>query len=373
MLKPYLLKLLNKEHLTREQAAKLMTILLLEENNLSQTAAVLSLMRAKPESTDELLGFIDTLRLNMIPIPCSYPALDIVGTGGDGAHSLNISTGSSILAAACGVKIVKHGRRAVSSRCGSADVLEKLGVAIDHNESSLVKECKECLEEVGITFCFAQRFHPMLKKITEIRKELSVPTSLNLIAPLLNPSEPQHYLMGVYDEQLLEPIADVLFALNTKHSFVCHGNGMDELSTLGPTKIIEISAVGKRSFTLDPCELGFRLANASELTGEDAVYNARAVQQVFDGEESAYADTLILNAAAAVYLYGIMPSIKEAIPQVRYHLNNGHAQQLLQKWINKSSLLAGSNKSSPLPRMGGRAAEVRVRESQNGLLNHFLK
>jgi anthranilate phosphoribosyltransferase len=338
MLKPYLLKLLNKEHLTRKQAAELMTIFLHEDNNLSQMASALSLMRAKPETTDELLGFIDTLRLNMIPISCSYPVLDIVGTGGDGAHSLNISTGASILASACGVKVVKHGRRAVSSRCGSADVLEQLGVAIEHDESILVKECKDCLDELGITFCFAQRFHPMLKKITSIRKELNIPTSLNLIAPLLNPSEPQHYLLGVYDEQLLEPIADVLFALNTKHSIVCHGNGMDELSTLGPTKMIEITSNGKRSFILDPCALGFRLANTSELSGEDAAYNAIAIQRVFAGEKSAFADTLILNAATAVYLYGLTPSIEEAILKVRYHLNNSHAKQLLQNWINFSKV-----------------------------------
>ena len=194
------------------------------------------LLRAKPATTTELTAIISVLRKKMIVVPTKHKVLDIVGTGGDQSNSINISTGSAILAASCGIKIAKHGNRAVSSLTGTADVLEALGVAIDLSPEKVAT----CIDQVGIGFCFFPNFHPVATQLRLLGKQLKIPTALNFLGTLLNPANVSHYLLGVFDEQLL-PVCTSLAKTGTKHSMVVHGNGTDEISCIGQTNIVEVT------------------------------------------------------------------------------------------------------------------------------------
>ena len=212
-----------------------------------QAASFLMLMRSKGETAEELFGIIEAMRERMVRVPVKSRVLDIVGTGGDGAQTLNISTASAILAASCGVKVAKHGNRSVSSLCGSADVLEALGVNILAPKESLGRS----IEELGIAFFFAPEFHPALKQLREVRKGLGTRTLFNIIAPFLNPATPEHFMIGVYSKELLDIAAAVLSRLNTRRSLVFHGSGLDELSCVGVAQAMEVQGE-KLTPILDP-------------------------------------------------------------------------------------------------------------------------
>jgi anthranilate phosphoribosyltransferase len=295
-----------------------------------QVSAFLMLLRAKGESADELMGIVQAMREAMVPVPVEHPVLDIVGTGGDGMHTLNISTGSALLAASCGVKIAKHGTRSVSSLCGSADVLEALGITVEQDADEIV----DCIENVGIGFMYAPHFHPAFKSLGTIRKGLKMRTVMNLIGPLLNPASAEFQMIGVFHENLLERMALTLFKLGTKHSIVFHGCGLDELSCVGPSQAIEVTPNGLRRFILDPQEFGLSLCSIEDLKGHDAQYNAAALQRAFEGEPGPLADTLTLNAGVALYLYGTTPSIQDGIDLAREHLHNKKVMKLLNQWRN---------------------------------------
>jgi anthranilate phosphoribosyltransferase len=275
-----------------------------------------------------LIGIIQAMRHLMIQVPVSSPVLDIVGTGGDGAHTLNISTASAILAASCGVKIAKHGNRSVSSLCGSADVLEALGIDIYRNPAQISRS----IAEIGIGFIFAPEFHPALKHLKEIRKGLGTRTLFNIIAPLLNPAQAEHLMLGVFSEQLLEIAARILQRLNTRRSFVFYGCGLDELSCIGPSQVIEVTNEGLRPFILDPSALGLNRCSLTDLQGKDAAYNARKILEAFNGVESAFADTIALNAGSALYLYGKTDSIQDGVTLAKEHLKERKANEVLSRW-----------------------------------------
>jgi anthranilate phosphoribosyltransferase len=268
------------------------------------------------------------MREKMLPLHFSSSLLDIVGTGGDGAHTLNISTGSAILSASCGVKVAKHGNRKVSSQCGSADVLQALGIDIEMDCHRVLRS----LETVGIGFLFAPLFHPMLGGLKEVRSKLQVRTAFNIIAPLLNPARAEYLLLGVFDPSLLSLLACTLQKMGTKRSFLFHGNGIDELSCLGPSQIIEVTSKGIHSFVLDPSTFGLSYCSLEDLRGKDASYNANKLLEAFEGKESAFSDTLCLNAGIAVYLYGLAPTIEEGIQTARKHLSNKSCLSLLDEW-----------------------------------------
>jgi len=296
--------------------------------NSYQTAAFLMLMRSKGETVEELFGMIEGMKELMVRVSVKNPLLDIVGTGGDGAHTLNISTASAILAASCGVKVAKHGNRSVSSLCGSADVLEALGIDIIASKESVARS----IEELGIGFLFAPEYHPALKQLKELRKGLGTRTLFNLIAPFLNPASPEHFMIGVYREELLETAAELLARLNTRRSLVFHGNGLDELTCLGPVQAIEVSDGELRPCTLDPEKFGLRRCCLEDLKGKDAVYNAQKIREAFNGEESPFAETIALNAGVAMHLYGKTSSIQEGIAEAKRHLQEKKASELLNRW-----------------------------------------
>lgn len=306
---------------------------IISSDNDLQSAAFLSLLHNKIKTAEELTALVNAFKQKMIPINTPHKVLDIVGTGGDGANTINISTGSAILAASCGVKICKHGNRAVSSPSGSADVLEALGVNIHLNAKSISR----CIDEVGIAFCFAPNFHPAIQKLRTIRKQLKSPSIFNILGPLLNPSNPAHLILGVYSKFLMPQIAKTLQIMGTERSLVVHGAGTDEISCLGPTKILEVTQQLITESTINPSEYGFSFCHLPELQGGDAKQNAEILLEIFSGKlNSAIANTLILNTAAALYLYGIHPSIKEGILHARENLESGQALNLLKSLVEFS-------------------------------------
>jgi anthranilate phosphoribosyltransferase len=327
MLKQTIEKLLLQEDLSAEES-KWATHEILGGANAYQTAAFLMLMRAKGETVDELFGVIEGMRTLMVRVSVDCPVLDIVGTGGDGAHTLNISTASAILAASCGVKIAKHGNRSVSSLCGSADVLDILGVNIQATPEQIGRS----IEEIGIGFMFAPNFHPALQHLKEVRKALGTRTLFNHIAPLLNPAAAQHLMFGVFSENFLEIAASLLLRLNLSRSFVFHGCGLDELSCVGPSQVIEIHENEMHRFVLDPAEFGLKYCRLEDLKGRDARYNADKMMEAFNGKDNPFADTIALNAGVAVYLYGKTESIMEGVNQAKAHLREKKADELLTRW-----------------------------------------
>ncbi len=332
LLKNSLEKLMKKQSLDALSCAKALRDILTKKADPLQAAAFLVLLRAKTETAEELSSMISVLHEQMISLSTGHTLLDIVGTGGDEARTINISTGSAILAASCGVKIAKHGNRAVSSLSGSADVLEALGINIHASPEKI----SAGIDAIGIGFCFFPHFHPAMLSLRDLRKQLGVPTTFNLLGPLLNPAHPKHILLGVLHESLLPLMASTLQKMGTKKSMVVHGCGLDEISCIGPSKIMEITQNGITEFTLEPKKLGFSLCTLEDLQGGDADTNAKLLLGAFSLENSkkskAIRDTLILNAAVALYLYGLSPSIFEAINHATEKLQSGSAMLLLEKW-----------------------------------------
>lgn len=326
MLTAYLNRLMAQESLDSEESQALMKVLLSSAQPI-QVAAVLALMRAKGETATELSAFVNIMRTHQIAIDVTLPLCDIVGTGGDGAATANISTMAAIVSAACGVKILKHGNRAVSSRCGSADVLEALGMRIEQEphevETSLIKH--------GFGFCYAPRFHPAFQSLKAIRQQLKIPTFFNLIGPLLNPGTAKTMLLGVSAQAYLPIMADCLINLGIERAMVVHGQGLDELNTLGPCEVIELNHGDKQQYTLDPKDLSLPRCSLQDLAGGNAHYNANLMKQVLSGEASHLADTVVLNAGAAVYLSGHASSVSEGITRARDVIHSGKAQDLLKE------------------------------------------
>ena len=309
-------------------------------------------------TADEIFDAVKALQANMLAVNIDTPVLDIVGTGGDKANTVNISTGASLLAASCGVKIAKHGNRSISSQCGSADVLEALDIPI----TMTPQQVADSINQTGFGFCFAPIFHPAFAKFKAIRRELGVPTCFNLLGPLLNPAQAEYLMIGVFAENLLDLMADVLVKLNIKHALVFHGSGLDELSCIGPVKVIEVKAQQKHSFVLDPQQLGFAKCSLQDLQGGAPQQNAELLKQALQEGTGSIADTLILNAAVAIYIYGQAPSIEAAIPIVKASIKNGKVTKILKQnfltkimqqkkqevAVLKKNNIVGANNYSPI-------------------------
>jgi anthranilate phosphoribosyltransferase len=300
----------------------------LKVENPLQIASFLLLLRAKGETPEELSAIISVLREKMLIVPTKHKVLDIVGTGGDHSHTVNISTGSAILAASCGVKVAKHGHRAVSSLTGAADVLEALGIMIAMSP----EQVSTCIDQVGIGFCFYPVFHPVMTDLRMVGRQLKVASVLNFIGPILNPAQAKYYVFGIFNSALALTAAEVLRQVGCERAMVVHGHGMDEFSSVGPTTVIEVTPTVLKEYVVDPADFGFAYCKKEDLRGGDAKTNAQLLEAVFSGKQGPIADTLILNAAAALYLYGQHASIADAIPQVKDSLYSGKALTILNKW-----------------------------------------
>ena len=281
------------------------------------------------------------MRAQMITTKVDFPLLDIVGTGGDGLNTINISTGSALLAASCGVKVAKHGNRSVSSMCGSADVLAQLGVHIDLCPPAV----KKCIKSNNFGFFYAPNFHPVMQQLKSIRKKLALPTIFNLIGPLLNPANAEILMIGVADSTYLNIIAQVLIKLGVTRALVFNCSGMDEICCVAPIHIIEINQSESTSYTLDPADYGFESCSVQELQGGAPENNAQILQTTLAGKPGPIADTLILNAGLANYLYGVCASKEEGIARAKEAHATGNAYKLLQNLAINTQQLATTEES----------------------------
>lgn len=290
-------------------------------------AAFLLALREKGPTVEEITGAAKILREHCIPIKTKHTTiLDTCGTGGDKKNTFNISTLTALVAAGAGVIVAKHGNRSVSSRCGSADVLEAMGVNLNIEEQHL----NECLDELGIVFLFAQKLHPAMKNVAAIRKELGVETIFNVLGPLANPARATHQIMGIYNRNLVEPMAQVLRNLGLKRAMVVRGNdGLDEITTTDKTFISEYNGREIVSYDITPEEFGIPKANAWDLSGGDLQDNVRIFEDVLNGKQGPKQDIVVLNAAYAIYTAEKAPGIKEAIVMAKDSIHSGKARQKL--------------------------------------------
>lgn len=291
------------------------------------------LLRAKGETAEEIAGLARAMKDLCVPVHTSADVVDIVGTGGDGIGSVNISTGATVVAAAAGAKVAKHGSRSVSSLCGSADVLEALGVAIDIGAEGVAK----CIEEASVGFMFAPKFQPAMKAVVPVRRALKVRSAFNMLGPMLNPADPPYGLIGVYSTSISHLMADALQRLGMKKALVVHSMGLDELTPMGPADIVEVTQTGPRKhYQLEPLDLGISRCEVEDLKGGDADLNARILMDVFGGAKGAVADALNLNAGVALAAAEVAKDPKEGIAMAKEAQESGKAAETMRKWIEVS-------------------------------------
>ncbi len=325
-------RLVRGEDLTEDEAAATFEIIMRGDATPSQIAGFMVALRIKGETPEELSGFARTARAMATPIQAGDSLLDTCGTGGDGLGTFNISTLSAIVAAACGARVAKHGNRAASSLCGSADVLEALGVRIDLPPEGVAR----CIEEAGIGFLFAPLFHPSFRFASAPRKELGLRTVFNILGPLCNPAGARYQALGTADEHLARKMAGVLRLLGVERAIVFHGgDGMDELSVASPSFVIEVDG-GRKEYELDPAELGLPRAPLDAMRGGDPAENARIAGEVLDGAPGPRRDVVLLNSAAALRAAGIAGDWREGIGLAAEAIDTGRAAGVLERWARIS-------------------------------------
>ena len=336
MIKEAIIKIVDKQDLTYDEAYAVMNEVMSGETTQVQNAAflaALSTKSTKAETINEISGCAAAMRDHALKFEHNMDVLEIVGTGGDGSHSFNISTTSAIVASAGGVKIAKHGNRAASSNSGTADCLEALGVNINQSP----EKCAELLEKVGMCFFFAQKYHTSMKYVGSIRKELGIRTVFNILGPLTNPASPTMQLLGVYDESLVEPLARVLTSLGVKCGMVVYGQDkLDEISASSPTTVCEINNGEYKNYTIAPEEFGLDRCAKSELVGGTPAENAAITRSILSGEKGAKRNAVLLNAGAVLYIAGKAQSIAEGVKLAGEIIGSGKAAEQLEKLISVS-------------------------------------
>ncbi len=334
MIKEAIIKLSKKEDLDTLTAETVMDEIMSGKASDLQIGAYLIALSMKGETIDEITASAKVMRSHSLKLLNDLEVLEIVGTGGDNSNSFNISTASSIVVASCGVPIAKHGNRAASSKCGSADVLEALGVNITID----VEKAKKVLDEIGICFLFAQKYHSAMRFVAPVRKELSIRTIFNILGPLSNPAGASYQLMGVYDEALVKPLAQVLLNLGVKRGLVVYGlEGLDEISLVGKTKVCEIRNGWVRNYEIDPRDYGFNLCNKEDLIGGDKNENAQIIKDIFLGKKGPKRDTVVLNSAAALYIGKDDITLEQAIIEVQKTIDSGKALTKLNQMIKTTN------------------------------------
>lgn len=337
MIKEAIVKIVNKEDLTYDEAYTVMNEIMSGETTPTQNAAflaALSTKSAKAETTDEIAGCAAAMRDNATKVDTGMDIFEIVGTGGDNAQSFNISTTSALVAAAGGMKVAKHGNRAASSLCGTADCLEALGVNIQQSPN----RCIELLKEVGMCFFFAQKYHTSMKYVGLIRKELGFRTVFNILGPLTNPGSPKMQLLGVYDEYLVEPLAQVLINLGVKRGMVVYGKDrLDEISMSAPTAVCEFKDGWFKSYTIAPEDFGFERCTKDDLKGGTPEENAKITREILGGAKGHKRNAVLMNAGAALYIGGKAETLKDGIALAAEIIDSGKALETLDKLIEVSN------------------------------------
>jgi len=337
MIKEAIVKIVNKEDLTYDEAYAVMNEIMSGETSPTQNAAflaALSTKSARAETTDEIAGCAAAMRDHATKVDTGMDVFEIVGTGGDNAHSFNISTTAALVCAAGGVKVAKHGNRAASSLCGTADCLEALGVNIHQSP----KRCVELLNEAGMCFFFAQKYHTSMKYVGAIRRELGFRTVFNILGPLTNPGSPATQLLGVYDDYLVEPLAQVLINLGVKRGMVVYGlDKLDEISLSAPTKICEFKDGWFKSYTIQPEDFGMERCQKSDLLGGTPGENAAITRAVLRGERGHKRNAVLLNAGAGLFLNGRADSFAAGVALAGALIDGGAAMATLEKVIEVSN------------------------------------
>lgn len=326
-LKPTLARLAQGETLSADETEAAFGVVMDGQATPAQIGGMLMAMRARGETVPELTGVVAALRKRMARVQAPAGAIDVCGTGGDGAASLNISTAVTFVLAACGVPVAKHGNKALSSRSGGADVLSALGIGIEPPPEQLAA----ILQEVGCVFLFAPRHHPALRHAASVRVELGTRTIFNLTGPLANPAGVTRQLMGVYDPKWLRPVAQTLHDLGSDAVWVVHGSGMDELVLEGENDVVSLKNGTLQSFCVTAADAGLPASPASALKGGDATYNAHALLALLRGEAGAYRDTVLLNAAAALLVAERASTLVEGVVQAAQAIDAGMALTVLER------------------------------------------
>jgi anthranilate phosphoribosyltransferase len=324
-------RLLDRDPLTREEAREAMHEIMRGEATQAQIAGFLVALRAKGETADEIAGCAEAMREHVLPVhPTRRDLVDTAGTGGDGKHTLNISTAAALVAAAAGVGVAKHGNRAASSQTGSADVLEALGFTLELPPERIARS----IDDLGFGFMFAQAHHPAMRYAAPVRRELGTRTVFNVLGPLTNPARARAQVVGVYSPALVRPIAEALVQLGSRRAFVVHGaGGIDELSPVGPSVVAEVVDGGVRDRTIDPYELGLEPCSLEELAGGSPDENAAAIRRVFAGEPGGKRSAILLNAAGAIAAGGHAEDLREGIELARAALDSGAVVARLEELI----------------------------------------
>ena len=338
MIKQTIETLIEGQDLSQETAQRAMEFIMTGEATPAQLAAFLTALRMKGETVDEITGFAKAMREAAVPVNVDGPVIDTCGTGGDGSGSYNISTASAIVAAAAGVRVAKHGNRSASSKCGSADVLEALGVRI----AVTPEQAQRCLEKVGIAFLFAQAFHPAMRHVAPVRSELGIRTVFNILGPLANPAKATRQVLGVADAELAPKMAGILQQLGVEKALVVHGaDGLDEISLSGPTSVYEVDGDEIKQYAVSPEELGLPMADRSALAGGDKETNAEILRALFRGESGPKRDALLANAAAALYVGGKTTSLIEGVNAAAEVIDSGAVLRKLDEFVAFTQALDG--------------------------------
>lgn len=337
MLNEAIKKIVIRENLTNEEAEAAMNEIMKGECTPSQVGAFLIGLRMKGETIDEITGCAKSMKQNAKNFNLTSFAIDTCGTGGDGANTFNISTAVAIIAAAAGIKVAKHGNRAVSSKSGSADVLCELGFNIDFE----TKISEQCLRETGMTFLFAQKYHPAMKNAAPIRRELGIRTIFNILGPLTNPADIKGQVLGVFDGSLTHPLGEVLLRLGRERALVIHGNdGLDEITTTTLTTVTEVKDGKVIDYTINPLDYGIPLCTKEEIQGGDSKQNAAIILDIFRGEKGPKRNIVVINAAAALYVGKAADSFKDGIRLAEGIIDSGKAYDKLEEIVNFSKKVA---------------------------------
>ena len=332
-LKEHIAKVAGGKPLSFDEAREAFDIIMSGDATPGQIGGFLMALRVRGETVSEISGAVATMRAKMLRVDAPAGAIDIVGTGGDNSHSVNISTASAFVIAACGVPVAKHGNRGLSSQTGAADVLTALGVKIDIPPETIAR----CIHDTGVGFMFAPAHHPAMKHVGPIRVELGTRTIFNLLGPLSNPASVSRQMVGVFLPEWIMPVAETLKALGADHAWVAHGDGYDEITTTGETQVAELVGGEIRSFTLTPEAVGLKRHTKDELRGGDAAYNAQALRDMLGGAAGAFRDTVLMNAGAGLVVAGKATTLADGMATAAQAIDSGRALKVLDRLVEISN------------------------------------
>ncbi len=332
-LKPFIAKVATRQVLSRIEASDAFEVMMSGEASMAQIGGFLMALRVRGETVDEIAGAVSIMRSKMVPVEAPEDAIDIVGTGGDGTNTYNISTLASLIVAGAGVPVAKHGNRALSSKSGTADALSQLGVKLDIDPETISR----CIREAGIGFMFAQLHHPAMRHVGPARVELGTRTIFNIVGPLSSPASVKRQLFGVYSPEWLLPGAEALRDLGLTSAWVVHGSGLDEVTTTGPTMVAALKDGEITTFELTPEDFGVPVVPLEAIRGGDGVVNAAALRDVLAGARTAYRDVALCNAAASLVVAGKAENVREGMVLASRSLDSGAAAAALDKLIEVSN------------------------------------